>query len=94
MSPARLLAALRELRPTDHAASRDYARRIRIEWRILRALERAGHLRPLDGRRWSRAQLLEELDGPATVREPRGFVLVVHHDARGEGDTVDGLNSR
>ncbi len=83
MSPARLYAVLRQLRPEDHAASPDYARRTRIEWRILRALERRRHLRPLDGRPWTRAQLLEE----ASARRPH-LVVVVDADARGEHDTA------
>ena len=88
MSPARLVAILRQLRPEDHASSPDYARRVRLEWCILRALERRGLLRPLAGRAWTRRQLLDE--ACALEEPPRGrprLVLVVDNDARGEQDT-------
>lgn len=81
MSPARLLAVLRHLRPEDHASAPDYARRVRLEWRILSALTAQGHLRPIEGRPWTRQQLLEEAIRPR-------LVLVVDEDASGEHDTV------
>lgn len=84
MTRRTLLAVLRALRPEEHGASPDYVRRVRLEWRVLLALERAGHIRPLDGRPWTRAQLLEEAF--LSQKRPR-LVLVVDHDARGEHDT-------
>src|SRR5690348_11202351 len=95
MSPTRLVSVLRQLRPEDHAPAPDYARRVRLEWRILRALERGERLRPLDGRPWTRAQLLEEALGeplPTTSREPSGFVIVV--DARDETAEGPSTNRR
>ena len=89
MSPARLLAVLRQLQPEGHAAAPDYARRVRLEWAILRALERRGLVRPIDGSAWTRRQLLEEAF--ALAEPPRGrprLVLVVDNDASGEHDTA------
>ncbi|MBX3205504.1 MAG: hypothetical protein KF764_10575 [Labilithrix sp.] len=85
-----LLAVLRELRPREHAASPNYARRVRIEWRILRALERAGHIRPLSGRAWTREQLLAEAFASEEPPRPRHghLVLVVDRGARGDADTA------
>ena len=83
MSPARLLAVLRQLRPEDHASSPDYACRVRLEWRILRALERRGLVRSLAGRAWTRRQLLDEAF--ALEEPPRGrprLVLVVDNESR------------
>lgn len=42
MSPRRLRLVLSSLRPENYAADPSYQRRIRLEWRILRALERRG----------------------------------------------------
>lgn len=84
MTRRRLLAVLRSLRPHEHGSSPDYARRVGIEWRVLQALERGGH--PLDGRPWTRKQLLDEafaLEAPG-----RHLVLVVDADARGDVDTA------
>ena len=81
MSRIRLLEILRSLRPLDHASSPDYARRLRIEWRVFLALERGGHLRPLNGRSWTRASLLAE------ALRPR-LVLVVDAGANPELDTL------
>lgn len=93
MSPQKLVAVLRALRPEEHAASSDYARRVRIEWRVLCALERAGAIKPMFETARTRAELLEEAFRignalPATAREPHGFVIVVDADARGEHDTA------
>ena len=86
MTRRHLLAVLRALRPREHASSPDYPRRVRIEWRVLCALERSGYLRPLAGRRWTREQLLEE--ALALETPGRHLVLVVDRDARGDVDTA------
>ncbi|MBX3216929.1 MAG: hypothetical protein KF850_33160 [Labilithrix sp.] len=89
MTHRRLLAVLRELRPREHAASPDYARRVRIEWRVLCALERAGHIRPLSGRVWTRQQLLDEAFASEEPPRRRGhLVLVVDRAARADADTA------
>ena len=93
MSVQKLVAILRSLRPEDHAHAVDYRRRFRIEWRVLCALERADCIKPMFETARTRAELLEEVflisDAlPATAREPRGLVVIVHDDARGEHDTA------
>lgn len=84
MSRDCLLALLQSLNPEAHAASPNYARRLRLEWRILCALARKGCIRRLDGRSWTRQQLLEEA---YTCKQAR-LVLVVDNDARGDHDTA------